>query len=62
MVFAVIQIIAGLFLWRVAPGMVKHGTKKKKQQTRFWLNIAGIALLLLGLVNIVRHLLFLFGG
>ncbi|MCC8019844.1 MAG: hypothetical protein LIO85_08755 [Rikenellaceae bacterium] len=62
MVFPIIQIIAGLFLWRIAPGMVKHGTKKKKQQTRFWLNIAGIILLLLGVVNIVRYLLLLFGS
>lgn len=60
--FPIIQIIAGLFLWRIAPGMVKHGTKKKKQQTRFWLNIAGIILLLLGVVNIVRYLLLLFGS
>lgn len=56
MAIAIIQIVVGLFLWKIVPQWIQFGSRRKKQKIQFYLNIIGVVLILIGLISIIRVL------
>lgn len=56
MMIALIQIVVGLFIWKIMPHWIQSGTRKNKQKIRFYLNIIGAIIVLIGIISIIRIL------
>lgn len=56
MVGGIIQIILGLFLWKVATGWIEFGSASLRSFVQLCLNVVGIILVIAGFVSIVQVL------
>lgn len=53
----IIQIIFGLFVWKIVPGWIECGDKKVRDFIILCCNIVGIIFVLFGAINLIRHLM-----
>lgn len=56
MIGAVIQIIVGLLVWKMVPDWIEVKGRKQKNFIRLCLNIAGIVIILFGIVALLKAL------
>ena len=54
---SIIQIIFGWLLWRFVPGLITQGSRKSRTRIQLCCNIAGIILVVLGVLHLVQTLL-----
>lgn len=54
---SILQIIAGLLVWKIVPGWIEYGDKKTRDFINLCCNIIGIVLVIFGVVGLVQHLL-----
>lgn len=57
MVGSIIQIILGLFIWKLVPGWIEYGDKKVREFIQLCCNVVGILLVVFGVIGIIRYLL-----
>jgi hypothetical protein len=61
MIFPIIKIIIGLFVWMVLPRLIYKKRKYKKNTPQFFANIActiiGIAMIVFAIIDLIRMLL-----
>ena len=61
MISAIIEILLGVFIWRVVPGWITSGSKGARDTIGLVCNIVGIIILIAGCLQLLRALgVFLF--
>ena len=60
MVSALIQIVVGLLIWKIAPGWVQSGNRKSRDFVKLCLNIIGIVIAVFGIIFLFKALLSTF--
>ncbi len=56
MVRAVIEIIIGLFIWKIVPGWIEFGSKSTRNFAKVCFNIIGVVVVIAGVLALVRSL------
>lgn len=57
MISTIIQIILGLFIWKVVPGWIEFGERKIREFIQLCCNIIGVVLVIFGIIGLARMLL-----
>lgn len=57
MVGKIMLILLGLLIWKIVPGWIEYGNKKTRESIRLGCNIAGIALVIIGLFSLLMSIL-----
>lgn len=56
MLYSILTIAVGIFVALVLPKFFKYGTKKKRSKIQFYINIAGIAILIIGVLSLMSSI------
>jgi len=56
MVSALVQIVVGLILWKIAPTWIQTRSRKSKKLIKLCLNIIGIVIVFFGVVSLLKAL------
>ena len=57
MMGGIIQIVLGLFLWKVVPGWIEYGSASVCDFIRLLFNIVGVILTIMGVIRVLGNLL-----
>lgn len=57
MMGGIIQIVLGLFLWKVVPGWIEYGSTSVRDFIRLIFNIVGVILTIAGVIRVFGNLL-----
>ncbi len=57
MIAAIIEIILGVFIWRVVPSWITTGSKSTRDTIALICNILGVLIVIGGIISLVRWLL-----
>lgn len=59
MIAAIIEIILGVFIWRVVPSWITSGGKGTRDTVELICNILGVLIVIAGIISLVRWLFFI---
>ena len=57
MIAAIIEIILGVFIWRVVPSWITTGSKGTRDTIALICNILGVLIVIGGIISLIRWLL-----